>query len=476
MTKLTSLKHYLFGITVLFIVLLTLIQIALFNFAETRIQDEIEQRSRTLSDVAMKVVNKQIYRENIQLVSRAETMIQDQGSVNSQSVRILVESRPGYEVSLGDGYTFRTGENTKLLRILPNEQPSNITMHEVPHVALSRIGDSFRVSLTDQPDTLISQHIVQFDQQSSVVERYFNWIIVATLGLMGSLLVYFYWLSGRISSPLQQLGKGFSQLEEGKYGVQIPETGIEEVRYTMQQFNHMSQRLEYLKQQELQWQQQQQLLEIHEVSKGLAHTLRNPLNTIGLAVEHISQEGVSVAERQSLAQSIRQKITRLDTTIKTMLRLNSHDLKRDSQVDIDSVIQDVMLELSSNTGPQIKYQNHSHHLCLKGAESEIRAVIHSIISNALEASHTGQPVVVGVKSISEWIEITVCDNGVGIEGKDIEELFKPHTSDKAEGAGMGLFLARRICRAHYDGNISLEENPPQGCKVTIRLKRNSEDV
>lgn len=54
---------------------------------------------------------------------------------------------------------------------------------------------------------------------------------------------------------------------------------------TMQQFNQMSLNLQKLKQMEQQLSQQQQLLELNEVTRGMAHTLRNPLNAIGLATE-----------------------------------------------------------------------------------------------------------------------------------------------------------------------------------------------
>lgn len=469
--KPTSLKHYLFGITVILVLLLTAVQLTVFHYVENQIQDEIEQRSRALSDVAVSVLNKQV-------VSRAVVENDDfPTSTPNSAVRLIVESRPGYEVDLGDGYILQGGEDTKVIRVLPeNITQEKVLMKtnsdtEVPHVALTRVGDSFRVALADKPNQLISQHIVQFDQHNSVVADYFDWIILATLLLMSLLLVYFYWLAGKVSMPLRLLGAGFQQLEKGELGAQITESGVDEVRYTLGQFNQMSQRLEELNKQEREWQQQQQLVEIHEVSKGLAHTLRNPLNTIGLAVEQIAQDGVNSEKREQLAKSIRQKINNLDKTIKMMLRLNSHDLKRDTHIGLAAVITDLMMEFSSDRGPNIIFQNDDPDAQIKASESEIRAIIHSILSNAVEASEPDQTITLTLREEENRVSIQVADNGVGIEGKDIDELFKPHTSHKAEGAGMGLFLAQRISRAYYKGDIQLQPNEPNGCLAIITLHK-----
>ncbi|WP_338290292.1 HAMP domain-containing sensor histidine kinase [Planctobacterium marinum] len=466
----TSLKHYLFGITVLFVALLTAVQLTLFDYVKNQIQDEIAQRSRALSDVAVKVLNRQV---------TTSTTVSDERltKANTQSIRLVVESRPGYEVDLGDGYTFKGGKDTKIIHVLPTEEPVQQVRLDAPAavqqppMALTRVGDSFRIAFADDPDRLVSQHIVQFDQHHSMVSDYFDGIIITTLILMCLLLVYFYWLAGKISIPLILLGSGFKRLEEGEFGAQIVESGVDEVKYTLQQFNHMSQKLAQLNKQEREWQQQQQLVEIHEVSKGLAHTLRNPLNTIGLAVEQIAQEGVSAETRMSLAKHIRQKISHLDKTIKTMLRLNSHDLKRDNDVDVNSIISDLIMEFASDNAPEIVFERPATKVKLKGAVSEVRAVIHSILSNAMEASKPEQQVVIKVQEQQNTIQIEVVDQGEGLDNKDIEALFRPHTSDKPEGAGMGLFLAQRISYTYYDGAIRLSPNHPNGCVATITLAK-----
>ena len=61
------------------------------------------------------------------------------------------------------------------------------------------------------------------------------------------------------------------------------------------------------------------------------------------------------------------------------------------------------------------------------------------------------------------------DQGKGIDPQIKSQLFKPHITNKPEGAGMGLYIAKRISNLHYHGDISLTDNSPQGCIATLTL-------
>ena len=58
---------------------------------------------------------------------------------------------------------------------------------------------------------------------------------------------------------------------------------------------------------------------------------------------------------------------------------------------------------------------------------------------------------------SEKVEITVKDNGVGVQGRFKKEIFKPGYSTKSKGWGLGLSLAKRIIEEYHDGELSLKE-------------------
>jgi len=51
----------------------------------------------------------------------------------------------------------------------------------------------------------------------------------------------------------------------------------------------------------------------------------------------------------------------------------------------------------------------------------------------------------------------------------LEKLFTPHNTDKTYGAGMGLYLAERVIKHKYNGNISIKNNATKGSCVIVTV-------
>ena len=66
------------------------------------------------------------------------------------------------------------------------------------------------------------------------------------------------------------------------------------------------------------------------------------------------------------------------------------------------------------------------------------------------------------------VTIQVTDNGLGIEGDLLEEIFVPFFTTKAGGAGIGLALAQQIALAH-GGRLSASQVQPAGSMFELRL-------
>ena len=71
---------------------------------------------------------------------------------------------------------------------------------------------------------------------------------------------------------------------------------------------------------------------------------------------------------------------------------------------------------------------------------------------------------------SEEVAIEVLDQGAGIDAAVANKLFEPHVTSKAHGAGMGLYITRRIARSRYAGEVTLS-NTERGTLATLTLNR-----
>ncbi|MGS2719117.1 sensor histidine kinase [Paraglaciecola aestuariivivens] len=470
-----SLKHYVFMLMALLVLILASTQLLFIHYIQQQVSQEVEDKSRALSKQALKLLvdtlpDKQRVVDHPQYYGNPTS---NREKAPAQRFKISLKSTPNKSIELGDGYRFVSGERTQTLKVSPIYYSAPIELKEqlvgqLQSFEFQPLNDNYAFSLSQSKGGHIAQHIVQFGKQDSAIHHYFNGLIFGTIIFTFCVLLLAYWLARHISRPLQALSQGFHQLQLGLLGHQVTPSGVQEMQETMDSFNAMSNKLLALSQMEKRFAQQQQLAELGEVARGVAHTLRNPINTLGLAVEQISQTNMPQSERLELAKQVRDKISRLDTSIKSLLSLTAQDIQRDQPVDLNQVIQDIVLEMS------MSYQHTIHffpkqRIQILGAEVEIRAMIHTLVVNAIEASDSKQAVSIEVCQNTDWINVQVTDYGPGVDPAIHTNLFKPHITNKPEGAGMGLYIAQRICQLHYQGNIELKNQSPVGCVASLTL-------
>jgi signal transduction histidine kinase len=474
-----SLKRYLFVIIAVFVLLLSATQLFFINTIQQQISSEVEDKSRALSKQALKLLADTLpSSERIITAQHIGPLPRTKSDTPAWVIRI--NNTPNKVVDLGEGYEFVTGNQTQTVKIASRVNPPVVEFRErlagqLQAMHFRPLDDSYAFAVSNNSDGQIAQHIVQFGKHDSAINQYFNWLIGGTLMLTVLGLLLAYWLASHISQPLQTLAKGFVNIEQGHLGSQVTPSGIKEVRDTMLSFNQMSHRLVELSEIEKRFGQQQQMAELGEVARGLAHTLRNPINTIGLAIEQMSHTDMPQNQRIELASQVRQKISHLDNSIKGLLRLTTSDMTRNQTIDLNQVVNDIELEMAMTSNTKIAF-SPVQSVEMLGAEVEIRAMIHTLVVNAVEASDEQQTVSVFVSQQNDAVQVQVLDQGTGLDPQIEAQLFKPHITSKPEGAGMGLYIAKRICQLHYHGDIQLSENSPKGCIATLTLANADAEV
>jgi len=316
------------------------------------------------------------------------------------------------------------------------------------------------------------------NKRKSQISQLFNYVTLVIIFTTLVSIFLVFWLSKRFSKPMQELINGFKQLEQGKFGVQVTPQGVTEVSQTIERFNTMSNQLVKLADAESKLQQQTHLTEISDVSKGIAHALRNPMHTIGLAIEQLQTSELSEAQKQKLFKQIQSKIVQLDKNIKALLTITSDGLEREQTLSLNALIHDVILELKqthdSAKGKLNIQLELDDQIKIVGAESEFRSIIHTLIFNAYEASldpvkekknqDTDKVITLIVKTYikNELAVISIIDLGSGLDSDIESKLFTAHTSTKAEGAGMGLYISKRLIELYYDGTLTVKNNIEDG--------------
>lgn len=108
---------------------------------------------------------------------------------------------------------------------------------------------------------------------------------------------------------------------------------------------------------------------------------------------------------------------------------------------------------------------------IQGRKNEIFEVVVNLIKNATESLLNGGDIRIETRVEADWAIMGVRDTGVGINEKDVDRLFTPFVTTKAEfGRGLGLAITRKIVDEH-GGRISVKSTEGQGALFTVSLPR-----
>lgn len=207
---------------------------------------------------------------------------------------------------------------------------------------------------------------------------------------------------------------------------------------------------------------------------SLAHEINNPLQSVvgclGLAYEMLDDE----KDAQRYVEIATEELERVSRIVSRL-----HDLQRHANVserestDVNALLEDVfVLSHSRQVVQQIELQAAlaDDLLALLVAPDRIRQVFLNVVLNAIDAMPSGGTLGVRTAGTRDpaGVTISISDTGSGIDPDTLSTLFEPTYSIKADGIGLGLYVARSIVESHR-GKIRAESQPGEGTTFEIWL-------
>lgn len=303
------------------------------------------------------------------------------------------------------------------------------------------------------------------------VARFRTRLVLGSLGIVAVGLLAAAFVAHRVTRPLVELSRAARTVGEGAFGAQVTAREGGEVGEAIAAFNQMSSRLEELEREALALKEREHLGEMGEVARGMAHALRNPLHAVGLSVDELAARLPGDTEAGTLAAAARRQIAGVDGTIRSFLALAAGG-GAEEEVDVRSLAEEVALAALQEARGRVRVTVAPGEARprLLAVAPELKAALHALVVNAVEASPKGAEVVVQVEPLGEGgVRVTVEDDGPGLPGEVRARLFTPHVTTKPSGSGMGLFLAHRIATTRYGGSLVLEERAPRGTRAVLTL-------
>ena len=214
----------------------------------------------------------------------------------------------------------------------------------------------------------------------------------------------------------------------------------------------------------------------------LAHELRNPLAPIANSVEYLRLNPSSDPQRRKLSDVIKRQVDHMTRLVEDLLdisRITSDKL----ELRKESVILSQIIESAVETArPQIDAQAHELSVWLPAEPIYLNAdlvrlsqVFSNLLNNAAKFTPRGGCVELAAAREGSEVEITVRDNGIGIEAGDLGRIFESFAQvghvprGTRKGIGIGLAIARRLVAMHGGTITAGSAGPGLGSEFTVRL-------
>ena len=302
--------------------------------------------------------------------------------------------------------------------------------------------------------------------------------------IVGALLVILIDLTTNhlIMKPLERMTRIIQSAESGDLSLQEPYSSDEIGKATYNLARMLWQ---------LRDSHSKRIAALGQFAAGVAHEIRNPLNSIGMTAQHLksvfSQRKVSIddiEEAKELLEIVNKKIVELKHISEQFLTLNRPRRLNIEQVDLNALMEQVLSEfilIAEEAKVQI-IKNYGAALLEVPLDAALmRQTVFNFVQNSIQAMPKGGSIYITthVEQMDQegsTAVIEIRDTGIGIPEEIQEQIYDAYftTKDATGGVGLGLAVSHQIITAHK-GKIEVRSKMGMGTAFKINLPLDTEE-
>ncbi len=217
---------------------------------------------------------------------------------------------------------------------------------------------------------------------------------------------------------------------------------------------------------------------------NVSHELRTPLTAVKGYVEALRDGGLQdPAHAEQFLDVIQRHSERMDKIVSDLLLLSEMEsaervLQREA-VHLAELIRtavETLRPLAEAKKQHLRIEPMEGLPSVRADGQKAHQVLINLLNNAISYTPEGGSITVEARPISEGVEVSVIDNGIGIPPDDLPRIFERfYRVDKGRsrelgGTGLGLSIVKHIIEAH-GGQIRVESKPGKGSRFTFFLPR-----
>lgn len=217
--------------------------------------------------------------------------------------------------------------------------------------------------------------------------------------------------------------------------------------------------------------QSEKLAALGQLSAGLAHEIRNPLNTVSMLMYAMAQELPPDGPLGADVHVMQGELRRMSLLIEQFLEFARPQPPHFQRERVDEIMEETLLLIGpeARTHGVMVYKEWVKPLPTVWVDGgQIKQVFLNLLLNALQAMPTGGKLTVRIHVSGGGLLTAISDEGQGIEPEVRANLFQPFFTTKHGGTGLGLSISQRIIEGH-NGRLRLFSQPGTGTTVIVRL-------
>ena len=217
-----------------------------------------------------------------------------------------------------------------------------------------------------------------------------------------------------------------------------------------------------------------------EMASGMAHELNQPLTALvsycGTALLLANSPSSPPQQLVEILERATEQAHRASDMIRHLREFVSKGEGHKELLDLDNVIRDIIIFIKyevQKSDVKIEYYPGCQTCKVKADKIQIDQVLINLVRNSMEAiGHakiTGGQIVLQTRILpNDLVEVTVTDNGPGINAEMVNTIFDPFQTDKKTGMGIGLSLSRTIIEAQ-GGKLWVDKDYQNGALFGFEL-------